>query len=121
MKKRSVVGVVIFPLLTFGIYGLYWLVSTKGELNQKGAQIPTAWLLIVPIANLFWLWKYYEGAQQVTNEKVNAVLMFVLGLFITPLIPYALCQDAYNNLGEAAPVASATPEVPSTPPQAPVA
>jgi hypothetical protein len=100
MKNRSVLGVVLFPLVTFGIYALYWLVSTKGELNEKGATVPTAWLLIVPFVNLYWLWKYYEGAEQVTSGKVNGVLMFVLGLFITPLIPYALCQSAYNSLSE---------------------
>jgi hypothetical protein len=70
-------------------------------LNQKGASIPTAWLIIIPIVNLFWLWKYYEGAEEVTSGKVNGVLMFVLGLFVTPLIPYALCQDAYNKLAGA--------------------
>lgn len=105
MRNRSVLGVVLLPLVTLGIYGLYWLVSTKGELNQKGASIPTAWLLIIPLINLYWLWKYYEGAEQVTDGKVSGVLMFVLGLFVTSLIPYALCQDAYNKLGE--PTASA--------------
>ena len=73
MKQRSVAAVVLLPLVTFGIYNLYWHVSTKGELNERGASIPTAWLLIIPIANLFWLYKYYEGAEQVTDKKVNAI------------------------------------------------
>ena len=136
MKKRSVIGVVLFPLLTFGIYGLYWFVSTKKELNAQGASIPTAWLIIIPIANIWWMWKYYEAAEQVTNKKVNGILMFVLAFFISSLISNAICQDAYNNLAAApvggsapmpepaaaAPVAAeaSTPENP-TAPQAPVA
>lgn len=114
MRQRSVVGVVLFPLLTFGIYGLYWLVSTKKELNTNGADIPTAWLIIIPLANIYWLWKYYEGAEKVTNGKVSGVLMFVLGLFITNLIPYAICQDAYNKLSSNAPNSGAV-EVPTNP------
>jgi hypothetical protein len=100
MKNRSIVAVVLLPLVTFGLYSLYWFVSTKNELNAKGAQIPTAWLLIVPLVNFFWMYKYYEGAEQVTNKKVSGILMFLLNLFITALIPMALCQDAYNNLAE---------------------
>ncbi len=107
MKNRSIVAVVLLPLVTLGIYSIYWSVVTKGELNSKGAQIPTAWLLIVPFVNIYWMWKYYEGAQQVTNGKVNGILMFVLHLFVTSLISSALCQDAYNNLSDSAPVTPA--------------
>jgi len=98
MKNRSIVGVILIPFITFGIYAIYWFVSTKKELNRNGAEIPTAWLLIVPLVNIWWMWKYYEGAEKVTNNKVSGVLMFVLDLFITALIPMAICQDAYNNL-----------------------
>ena len=56
MRKRSVVGVIVFPFLTLGIYLLYWFVSTKNELKEKGADIPTAWLLIIPFVNIYWIW-----------------------------------------------------------------
>ena len=102
MKNRNIIGVVLLPFITFGIYILYWFVSTKGELNRKGASIPTAWLLIIPLVNLWWMWKYFEGAEQVTNKKVSGVLMFVLALFVTSIISAAICQDAYNKLGEEA-------------------
>ena len=46
MKKRSVVGVIIFPFLTLGIYLLYWFVSTKNELKEKG--YPTEKVKFVP-------------------------------------------------------------------------
>ena len=98
MKNRSVLAVVLLPFVTLGIYSIYWSVTTKGELNQNGAEIPTAWLLIVPLVNIYWMWKYYEGAEKVTGGKVNGVLMFVLHLFVTSIISTALCQDAYNKL-----------------------
>jgi hypothetical protein len=108
MKNRSVLAVVLLPFITFGIYSLYWHVSTKGELNAKGAEIPTAWLIIIPFVNIWWMWKYYEGAEKVTNGKVSGVLMFVLALLVTSLISSAICQDAYNKLSmpTATPVAA---------------
>jgi len=46
MEHRSPIMVFFVSLITFGIYGLVWYVKTKNEMNAKGAQIPTAWLLI---------------------------------------------------------------------------
>ena len=109
MQKRSIAAVILLPLITFGIYAIYWFVKTKGELNERGADIPTAWLIIVPLVNLWWLWKYFEAAEQVTGGKVNALLNFLLDIFITALIPMAICQDAYNKLDESAPAESAAP------------
>src|SRR6187402_1071217 len=99
MKKRNVIAVFLLPIITIGIYYFYWFAKTKGELNSKGAQIPTTWLIIVPLVNLWWIWKYYEGAEHVTEGKTNGILMFVLDIFVTSLIPMAICQDAYNKIG----------------------
>jgi len=115
MKNRSVAAVVLLPLVTFGIYTLYWFVSTKGELNEKGATIPTAWLLIIPIVNIFWYYKYFEGAEQVTGGKVNSIMLFLVGLFVTNLISSAIAQDAYNNLAVTAPLGNMPPQQPIQP------
>lgn len=119
MKNRSIAAVILLPFITLGIYSLYWFVKTKGELNSRGANIPTAWLLIIPLVNIWWMWKYYEGAEQVTSSKVNGLLLFVLGIFVTSLISMALCQDAYNKIDEVASVnannSASTPESLETP------
>lgn len=109
MKNRNVIAVVLLSIITLGIYALYWLVVTKRELNAHGANIPTSWLLIIPLVSIFWLYKYYEAAEQVTNKKVNGILMFVLHVLVTGLISYALCQDAYNKLSDAPAVATSEP------------
>jgi hypothetical protein len=126
MKKRSPVAVLLLPFITFGFYSLYWLVATKGELNTQGAKIPTAWLLIVPIVNIWWLWKYSEGVENVTKEKPSGVVAFIL-LFLLGFIGQAIVQSDYNKL-DAAPVsvgpqvaAPAAPAEPAAPaPAAPV-
>jgi membrane protease YdiL (CAAX protease family) len=128
MKHRNPFAVVVFSIITFGIYALVWQVKTKGEMNKLGAQIPTAWLIIIPFVNIWWLWKYSEGVGKVTNEKLSAVMSFVL-LFLLSIIGMAIVQNEFNKLGTA-PVATNEPAVPSTqplpdptptPPPAPVA
>ena len=98
MKKRSVVGVLILSIITFGIYALVWAVKTKTEMNALGAQIPTAWLLIIPFVNLWWLWKYSEGVERVSRAKMSGALAFVL-LFLLGPIGMAILQSTYNGLG----------------------
>ena len=64
MTKRNPIVVFLLAFPTLGIYCLYWLVKTKGELNQRGGSVPTAWILIVPIAGpLFFYWMYYYFGQ----------------------------------------------------------
>ena len=44
MQKRSPISVILLTIVTLGIYGIYWQVKTKGEMNALGADIPTALL-----------------------------------------------------------------------------
>lgn len=105
MQKRSLAAVFFLTLLTFGIYGIVWYVKTKGEMNQKGASIPTAWLIIVPFVSIWWMWKYCEGVEHVTGGKLSTVTSFLV-LFLLGVIGMLIVQDSFNKL-EGAPVASA--------------
>ena len=97
MQKRSPVMVVILSVITCGIYGLWWYVTTKGEMNAKGAQIPTAWMIIVPILNLYWEWKFGEGVEKVTNKGMGAGTAFLLLLFLG-IIGAAIIQSELNKV-----------------------
>lgn len=97
MKYREIWKAVALSIITFGIYGLVWQVKVKGEMNNMGADIPTAWWLIVPIGNVWWLWKYSEGAEQVTKGKYSAAVAFVL-LFLTSIVGQAILQVEFNKL-----------------------
>jgi len=108
MKHRSPAAVFFLPFVTFGIYGLVWEVKTKNEMKALGADIPTAWLLIVPIANLYWLWKYSAGVEKVTGGKMSGVLAFVL-LFLLGMIGAAILQNEFNKVGDSPAVADAGP------------
>ncbi len=123
MKQRNPIAVVLLSFITLGIYSIYWYVVTKGEMNQKGATIPTAWLIIIPFVNIWWMWKYSEGVELVTDHKMSTVIAFVL-LFVLGPIGSAVLQDSFNKVGNAsvagAPASSTVPTTPSvTPPPAP--
>lgn len=123
MQKRNPIAVVIFSLITLGIYSIYWMVKTKGEMNAKGAQIPTAWLIIVPFVNIWWLWKYSEGVDLVTNRQLTTVISFIL-LLVLDLIGLGIVQYYFNEQSAPtipdAPLPPAPEETP-TPPAAPQA
>ena len=99
IQKRDVVVVYLLTIITFGIYGIYWEVKTKDEINSLGAQIPTAWLLIVPIANIYWLYKYAEGYSNVVKKDNNGVLWFILFWLITIIMP-AIVQSDLNKIAD---------------------
>lgn len=96
MNKRSVAGVIILTFVTFGIYALIWHVKTKNEMNRCGADIPTAFLLIIPFANIYWIWKWCTGIEYITKEKMTAPVAFLLHAFL-PLIGMAIIQDSMNK------------------------
>ena len=84
-------------IFTFGLYQLYWYVKTKQEINGLGAQIPTAWLLIVPIANIYWNYKYCEGFSEFVKKDNNTILWFLVMFFVPIIIP-AIVQSELNKL-----------------------
>ncbi|MBR2543300.1 DUF4234 domain-containing protein [Candidatus Saccharibacteria bacterium] len=99
IKKRSVLAVYLLSIITLGIYGIYWQVKTKEELKSLGADIPTAWLLIIPIANIYWTYKYADGYSTKLKKDNNGVLWFLVFYFIGIITP-AIVQTDLNKLAD---------------------
>lgn len=96
MKRVEPILVFFLSIITFGIYALIWFVSTKHQANALGAKIPTCWLFILPIINIYWLWKFCEGLEYVTNKRVEGVISFIAILFLG-VIGMAIVQNGINN------------------------
>lgn len=96
LQRRDPIMVLVFSLITFGIYGIYWHVMTKLEMNASGTQIPTAWLIIIPIISIWWMWKFSEGIEQVTQGRMTGPIAFLL-LFFLGMIGGAIIQDTLNK------------------------
>ena len=97
IQRRDVILVYFLGIITLGVYYIYWLVKTKTEINGLGAQIPTAWLLIIPIANIYWFYKYAEGFSLQVKKDNNAVLWFLLFWLVTIITP-AIVQSEMNKI-----------------------
>ena len=97
LSRRSLIKVYVFGIITLGIYFIYWLVKTKNEMNSLGAEIPTVWLLIIPIANIYWLYRYAEGFSKVIKKDNNPVLWFIL-FWLVPIIIPAIVQSEFNKI-----------------------
>jgi len=101
MKKRSIAAVVILSVVTLGVYCIVWSILTKREMVALGAEIPTAWLIIVPVANIWWTWKYSVGVEKVTNGDNKSAVVFLL-LFLLGIIGIAIVQSFFNRLAKEA-------------------
>jgi hypothetical protein len=97
IKRRGIVAIYLLSIITLGIYAIYWAVKTKEELKGLGAEIPSAWLIIVPIANLYWLYRYTLGWAERVKKDGNGLLYFIIFLLVFPVFP-AIVQSELNKL-----------------------
>ena len=95
-QQRSAASVFWLGVFTGGLYLVYWAAQTKGELVKAGGDVPTAWLLIVPVANIWWLWKYAEATEHVTSGKLGKVFVFAMLIIATVGAP--VLQAKYNGV-----------------------
>ena len=120
IKHRNIVMVLILFVITFGIYGLYWFYSTANELIQRNKQDenPFIWLImaLIPIVNLFAIWKHAQAVELMTEEKVNGMVLFLLWVVIAPVAIIVTQMELNKRAGQA--TASAD-EAPATSEEAP--
>lgn len=96
MTNRSPIIVILLTFITCGFYAIYWYVVTKQEMNKLGADIPTAWLLIIPFVNIWWLWRWAKGVELVTKGAWGAVPAFLLCWFVA-IVGIPLTQHYFNQ------------------------
>ena len=75
---------------------LVLFVRIKGKLNANGAEIPTAWMLIVPFLSYYWIWKFSEGVETVTKKDMNTITAFLLLIFLG-IIGQLIVRDKVNK------------------------
>ena len=90
IKHRNPFLVLLLSLITFGLYTIYWLVSTTNELrnNTKSAPNPLLLLLLfIPIVNIFMIFVYYYKYSKAMNEftEFSSLALFLLLVFIGPV------------------------------------
>jgi len=63
-------------------------------------------LIIIPIANIYWVYKYCEGYANHVRKDDNAVLWFIVYLLVGIIMP-ALVQTELNKLAKQSATAKA--------------
>lgn len=84
-KNITWLRLLILSVVTFGIYIFYWAVLLKRMLVEQGeTDLPTSWLLIIPLANLYLMWLVFQVVETRSKGKLNALLMMILSLVFLP-------------------------------------
>lgn len=101
---EGLVLLVFFVMLLAGlVYTLYWLVSTARVLRRETTlTIPNSFLVVVPIANYWWMWRYSQATEVYLKEKQQSALIFLL-IAALGSIGMGIVQDYFNKLDQSAP------------------
>ncbi len=103
IKHRDLVTVFILTIITIGIYFIYWAVKTKTELKRAGADIPTAFLVIIPFANIYFWYKYSIGyltlIKKIEIDNNIAALCSIAASF-NPFLSMFAFQAGFNKIAK---------------------
>ncbi len=105
IKNRSIIMVYILSIITLGFYGIYWIISTKRDINSLGADIPNCLLMFIPVVHIFWVYKYSEGYSCYVKKDNQPLLWTAISLFIGFVLPFFVQKslNEYANASQNAP------------------
>lgn len=103
-KHRSLVGITLLTVVTFGIYPIYWYFITKTEMNTvngRSDKVPFFLWFFVPIVNIWWFWRFAKALEKATKGTLNRwaafvapIIFAVIGVLILAIFyPSALRPD----------------------------
>ena len=104
MTNRSVVKVIIFSLITCGIYAIYWTYVSTEELNRQERENPlTNYIISILLSfvtcgiyGIYWWFKFFKKVDTVTGEE-NFLVNFILMIFGLSIVSMAIAQNSFNN------------------------
>lgn len=97
MEQRNIGIMIPLMLVTAGLYMVYWLVVTKLDFNDRGAHIPTSWLLIIPLANIYFLYKFTEAFARIIFKNEQLTVPYFLLLMLLLPVGILICQHNIND------------------------
>lgn len=100
LTRRSIGQMILLMVVTLGIYTIYWLCVTKQELNKNRARIPTFFLFFIPLANVYFLYKFAEAfCAIVLKDKAQTIACFVLLVCLFPVAELILQSQMNRRRG----------------------
>lgn len=98
-KVRNLLEMIVGTVCTLHLYLLYWAVSTKRELVRAGGRIPNAFLIIIPILNFYFWYKYVQSYLKIVRGKSSTsdtIVYFLVACF-GPYLPAAIFKLLHHN------------------------
>ncbi|MDR3646762.1 MAG: DUF4234 domain-containing protein [Candidatus Babeliales bacterium] len=80
IKYRSIVSIAFLNIITCGFYQVYWTFKTTKEMDQLGADLPTAFLMFVPFLNFYFYYKYSDGFAKFVKRDNYTIIYFILAI-----------------------------------------
>lgn len=104
MQTRNPALVVIFSFLTFGIYGLYWIVTTQNALHRKtgmGSSGGTTILLSIVtfgIYGIYWMYLLGKELRKAGGREDRSILFLIFCCISLGWVVPAIAQSDINNI-----------------------
>lgn len=92
MKKRNIALIIVFSIITFGIYGLYWFVKLTNDTNTMNPKAATtsggkALLFTIITFGIYGYYWSYKLGEKVGDSGVLYLIVSILGFgFIMNLV-----------------------------------
>ena len=107
IAPRSIALAIVFTIITFGIYGIYWMIKENDEINQMSAE-PNATsggmvflftVITLGIYSYYWLYKMGERCDRIKGDPrgYSSILYLVFGILGLGIVARALMQDTINK------------------------
>lgn len=104
LKHRSIIGITLLTIITFGIYQIYWYFITKTEMNVingKSVKVPFFLWFFIPVINIWWFWRFAKAIEKITRGSVSRWSAFLGPIFLSALAGFLLVYvfGPYNGGG----------------------
>ena len=106
IQPRNIALCIIFSIITFGIYGIYWMIKINDEVNMlagepyatSGGMVFLFSLITCGIYGLYWQFKMGERCDKIRGVNGSSnVLYLILGILGFMIISMCLMQDTVNK------------------------
>ena len=108
INKRSIVVCILLSIITFGIYGIYWLYllvkNTRSiQKNTTSCTGEMLCLIFVPFYSLYWWYTRGEKVKQEFSQHNyastgNGIVYLILAIFGLSIVSMAIMQSDFNSL-----------------------
>jgi len=94
-KNISFLRFFLLTLCTFGLYLFFWALDTKRALNKAGGNVPNGVLMVLPVLNLYFWYKYAQA--YVSTIKRSVCDQDVLFYFLMPMLTASVIGLLFQN------------------------